>query len=200
MKRPLPESPAALAPIWGLALVALGVGYRVAVPVFDLPWNSAPLMAMAFGGAMLLGVRFWWIPVAALLAGDLALGLMTPGGGIGGYTLMSALFYLAAAWLGAKAGRGPRLWPALWCGTLLCGLLFYVLANTYTWLALPAYAKTFAGWWQSQTTGLPEFSPPAWVFLRNSLLADTAWCVLAGIVHALFARPLPVAVPPAPAH
>ncbi len=188
-----PARPAALSPVWVLALVALGAGYRVAVPVFGLPWNSAPLMAMAFGGGMLLGPRFWWAPALVLLASDFALGLLFPGGGIAGYTLMSALFYLATARAGSAAGRSLRLWPAMWCGTLLCGILFYLLANTYSWALQPGYAKTLAGWWQSQTTGLPEFSPPAWVFLRNSLLADTLWCVLAGTVYAAFRRPLPLA-------
>lgn len=192
MNGPSPARSATLSPVWALALVGFGACYRVAVPVFELPWNSTPLMAMAFGGGMLLGVRFWWVPVVVLVASDLAIGLLFPGDGIAGYTLMSALFYLVTAWTGAAAGRSLRLWPAMWCGTLLSGVLFYLLANTYSWVALPGYAKTLAGWWQSQTTGLPEFSPPAWVFLRNSLMADTLWCVLAGVVYALFRQPRPL--------
>ncbi len=194
MNGPSPARSATLSPVWVLALVGFGACYRVAVPVFELPWNSTPLMAMAFGGGMLLGARFWWVPVVVLVASDLAIGLLFPGDGIAGYTLMSALFYLATAWTGAVAGRSLRLWPAMWCGTLLSGILFYLLANTYSWVVLPGYAKTLAGWWQSQTTGLPEFSPPAWVFLRNSLMADTLWCVLAGVVYALFRRPRSLAV------
>ncbi len=179
----------ALSPLWVIALVLLGAGYRVAVPVFDLPWNTAPLMAMAFGGGMLLGTRFWWVPALVLVVGDLAIGLLFPGDGIATYTLVSALIYLAAAWCGGVAGRKVPIWPAMWCGTLLCGVLFYLVANTFSWAVLPGYAKSLAGWWQSQTTGLPEFSPPAWVFLRNSLIADTLWCLLAGLAYAAFRRP-----------
>lgn len=180
---------AALSPLWVIALVLLGAGYRVAVPVFGLPWNTAPLMAMAFGGGMLLGTRFWWVPALVLVVGDLAIGLLFPGDGIATYTLISALVYLAAAWCGGVAGRKAPIWPAMWCGTLLCGVLFYLVANTFSWAVLPGYAKSLAGWWQSQTTGLPEFSPPAWVFLRNSLIADTLWCLLAGLAYAAFRRP-----------
>src|SRR5690606_4764444 len=104
------------------------------------------------------------------------------------------LFYLATAWAGSVPGRTLQIWPAMWCGTLLCGVLFYAIANTFSWAVLPGYAKTFAGWWQSQTTGLPEFSPPSWVFLRNSLVADTVWCVLAGLAYAFLRHPQPRAM------
>ncbi|HRQ90083.1 MAG TPA: hypothetical protein PLA50_14890 [Bacteroidia bacterium] len=176
--------------VWTLALVALGACYRVAAPVFEFPVNTAPLMALSFGGAMLLGWRFWWVPVAALLASDLALGWLLPGSGIGGYTLMSALLYAGSAWLGGFVGSKKTSWPALWFGTLGCGVLFYLAANTYAWLLTPDYAKTLAGWWQSQTTGLPQFSPPAWFFLRNSLIADTLWCGIAALVHLAVRRPV----------
>lgn len=165
--------------VWVFALIFLGVGYRLAVPVFGLPWNTAPLLAMAFGGGMLLAPRLWWIPVAALVVGDLLLGILSPGGGVGTYTLVSAGIYACVALFGSAARRRLPPWPAMWAGTMLCGVLFYGVSNTFVWLSLPEYSKTLAGWWQSQTVGLPQYSPPAWVFLRNSLLADTVWCAAA---------------------
>lgn len=139
-------------------------------------------MAIAFGGALLLGPRFWWLPVLLLVLSDLVLGLINGAGGVGGYTLMSGLFYLSVAWIGGHAGNRERVWPMMWCGTLLCGILFYVVANTYSFLTWPGYEKSLAGWWQSQTIGNPNFSPPAWVFLRNALVADSIWCALAGLL------------------
>ena len=189
---PRSEQSGTLSFAWILVLLLLGAGYRLAVPVFDLPWNSAPLIAMAFGGSLMLGVRFWWLPVAVLLVGDLLLGLRNPAEGIAGYTLMSAVVYGFVAFIGARAPRSLKIWPMMWCGTLVCSVLFYGVGNTYTWLAWPGYEKTLAGWWQSQTTGLPEYSPQAWVFLKNSLIADTIWCALAGIVYAVSRRPLAV--------
>lgn len=192
---PRSESRGTLSFGWILALLLLGAGYRLAVPVFDLPWNTAPLMAMAFGGSMLLGVRFWWVPVVILVTGDLLLGLRNPAEGIAGYTVMSAVFYAVVALGGSRAARSMKIWPMMWCGTLLCAVLFYVVANTSTWLTWPGYEKSLAGWWQSQTTGLPEYSPPAWVFLKNSLIADTIWCALAGLVYLFFSRPAKAADP-----
>ena len=168
---------------WLLPLLILTVGYRVATSSVDFLGNTAPLMAIAFGGAMLLGPRFWWIPVALLLASDLALGFfLGAGGGIGSYTLMSAVFYIVVAFLGGLAGRREKIWPMMWCGTLLCGLLFYIVANTYSWFVGAGYAMTPAGWWQAQTTGVPGINPPAWMFLRNALIADSIWCGLAGLL------------------
>lgn len=164
-----------------LALVLLGAAYRVAAPSLEWPVNSAPLMALSFGGALLLGWRFAWVPVLALLASDFALGCFENGGGFGGYTLMSAGFYLLTAFIGASVGSRSKSLAGLWCGTLVCGIAFYLAANTYSWLFWPGYEKSLAGWWQSQTTGLPEFSPPAWVFLRNALIADSLWCGLAAL-------------------
>lgn len=165
-----------------LLLVCAGLAYRIAIPVFGLAWNSAPLMAIAFGGGLLLGMRSWWIPALALIASDLILGLIISGGGVGTYTLMSALIYTGAAWCGAWVGKSSRTWLVMWSGTLVSGIIFYIVANTFSWLTMPEYAKTLAGWWQSQTTGLPQYTPPAWAFLRNALLGDTFWCVIAGLL------------------
>lgn len=165
-----------------LLLLVITVSYRVIASRFDFLGNTAPLMAVAFGGALLLGARFWLIPVLLLVVSDLILGFVNGFGGIGGYTLMSVLFYLSVAWIGGRAGRGNRIWPMMWCGTLFCGILFYVVANTYSFFAWPGYEKSLAGWWQSQTVGNPGFSPPAWVFLRNALVADSIWCAIAGVL------------------
>lgn len=166
-----------------LSLIALGTAWRVSVPVFELPQNSAPLVAIAFGGALLLGMRLWWVPLAALLASDLILGLILPGGGIGGYTLVSAGFLLLASFTGARLQADGHPWLWLWSGTLVGCVAFYLLANTYSWIFWPGYEKSLSGWWQCQTTGLPGINPPSWVFLKNSLIANTLWCALAGLLH-----------------
>ncbi len=178
-----PAFPERLSLKWLVPLLLLTVGYRVAASSFDFLGNTAPLMAITFGGAMLLGARFWWLPVVLLVSSDLALGLVHGGGGgIGFYTLMSAFFYVAVAFIGGKAGRFGKIWPMMWCGTLLCGVLFYAVANTYSWFLWSGYEKSPIGWWQAQTTGVPGINPPAWMFLRNSLIADSIWCAIAGLL------------------
>ncbi|MDF1658503.1 MAG: hypothetical protein P1U58_12885 [Verrucomicrobiales bacterium] len=173
-------------------LLLVTVAYRVFASHFDFLGNTAPLMAIAFGGALLLGARFWWIPVALLIASDLILGVWHGSGGIGRYTLTSAAFYLGVAWIGGRASRSDKVWPVMWCGTLLCSVLFYVFANTFSWIVFAGYEKSFAGWWQAQTTGVPGINPPAWMFLRNALIADSVWCAAAGLIVFLVKK-IPVA-------
>jgi len=171
-----------------LLLLLITVGYRVAASHYPALGNTSPLMAVAFGGALLLGFRFWWVPVALLVASDLLLGFWHGTGGLGGYTVFSACFYLLVAFLGGRLGEGSHRWVTLWVGTLSCSILFYVLANTFSWLVWPGYAQTWGGWLQAQTTGLPGVQPPSWMFLRNALIADSIWCGIAGTVIAVETR------------
>ncbi len=165
-----------------LALLITTIIYRLAASHFDFLGNTAPVMAIAFGGGLLLGLRFWWVPALLLIVSDLFLGLSREGYGIGTYTLTSMSVYIAISFLGGLVGKTYKALPMMWCGTMIASIVFYAIANTFAWAAFPGYAKTLAGWWQSQTTGLPQFSPQSWVFLRNALLADTTWCVIAGIL------------------
>ncbi|MFT5188932.1 MAG: hypothetical protein ACI957_001955 [Verrucomicrobiales bacterium] len=59
---------------------------------------------------------------------------------------------------------------------------FYIVMNTVAWISsMPpfAYAKTFAGWWQSQTIGLPiPGAPPSYLFLRNAMVGDALFTIL----------------------
>ncbi|HAV64106.1 MAG TPA: hypothetical protein DCY13_17285, partial [Verrucomicrobiales bacterium] len=59
-------------------------------------------------------------------------------------------------------------WLKLVGGGILGALVFYVVSNTASWLQLPGYAKTFSGWLQALTVGLPGW-PPTWVFFLKTL-------------------------------
>ena len=170
---------------WIAGMLILAIGYRVGAASSDSIHlaNTAPLMAMSFGGGLLLGWRFCWIPALLLFASDLFLGL-SAGIGVGGYTFASAVVYTLVAALGAWVGQrqskgaGPSWWVLLG-GTLSASLLFYVVSNTYAWAMSPLYAKSLAGWWQSQTVGIPGPYPPSLFFLKNALIGDFIWCLLA---------------------
>ena len=93
------------------ALLLVTVAYRLLASHYDLLGNTAPLMAIAFGGAFLTGSRFWFVPVAILVISDLILGLWHGQGGIGGYTLMSIGIYLIVGWIGGRAGKREKILP-----------------------------------------------------------------------------------------
>jgi hypothetical protein len=91
--------------------------------------------------------------------------LLTP------YTVALLLSFGLVFALGWGLRRRRRL-PLLIGSTVLASLLFFILTNTVAWIWDPAYSKTFAGWVQALTTGNPAWSPPTWVFFRNSLAGD----------------------------
>ena len=73
------------------------------------------------------------------------------------------------AWVGiAVRGKG---WVTMLGGSAGSAVLFYLATNTGSWIILPEYPKTWSGFLQSQTTGLPGY-PPAWAFLRGLLAAS----------------------------
>ena len=55
--------------------------------------------------------------------------------------------------------------------------LFFVVTNTATWFWSPDYFKSFEGWWQALTVGLPGY-PPTLFFFRNTFLSDLLFTAL----------------------
>jgi hypothetical protein len=73
-------------------------------------------------------------------------------------------------------GRGAPFLKLLF-GGVLGALIFYLLTNTLSWLEMPQYARTLAGWIQALFTGLPGY-PPSWEFFRNTLLSGAVFTAL----------------------
>lgn len=162
--------------IYIAALLLVTVFYRLFASQTDWLGNTSPLMAIAFGGGMLLGRRFWWTPAALLIVSDIFLALYN-GWGLGSHLLYTLPFYVIVSLAGAGFARRQN-WGGMLVGTLAASFLFYLVANTFAWAGSPAYAHNFSGWLQSQSSGLPGF-PPSWTFLRNAIVADTIWCLIA---------------------
>ena len=149
--------------------------------------NISPLMALAYVGAMYFPRKWGWLvgPLALLLTELAFLGINKATDGTGQlfteWTVISFLFaaalYAAASAFGIWIARGKSL-PKILTGSVICSVAFYVATNTYSWffdsfiVHLPGgYAPTLAGWWQSNTTGLPGYDP-SWLFLRNAAAGD----------------------------
>jgi len=150
--------------------------FRVDLAPDTLP-NFSPLMASALCGAIFLPGWFGLtLPVAALLISDLVLNLHYGAPLLSFQLLWTLPGYLVAVALGWGLRRHAGLGPVLG-GTLAASVFFYVVTNTGSWLGLPAYPQTFAGWVQAMTSGLPGY-PPTWAFFRNSLLSDLLFAAL----------------------
>jgi hypothetical protein len=107
-----------------------------------------------------------------------------------------ALIFGAGFWY--RKNHSPAL-LGLFSTMLASAIGFYLITNTASWITSPAYAKTFAGWIQALTTGVPGF-PPTWTFFRNSLVGDllfTGMFVLAMKPELFRSRPAAATVLPA---
>ena len=153
-----------LAPVSAMAL-CFGLFYR----------RSLLAVALAFGLLVLSDV---FVTVLAVRQDpNLSFwGLMASSTVLLRYAVYGGVFAVACFWMKRRtSGIALAMTPAMTLG-------FYVIMNTVAWLSSTppfAYAKTLAGWWQSQTVGLPiPGAPPSYFFLRNALIGDLLFTVL----------------------
>jgi hypothetical protein len=178
MKRfTLQHMPAALLLLFVVVLYRVVSGFAGNA---DFAWlhNFAPLGAVALCGAVYLPRRTAVaLPLAMLFLSDVVLNLFLYHEPL--LTVEILPRYLA---LGLIAGLGFALRGHVGVGSLLAAsfvgsLIFHIITNTGAWLYEPAYAKTFAGWLQALTIGMPGY-PPTWSFSRNTLLGDLFFTLL----------------------
>jgi hypothetical protein len=175
----------------GLLLIVVCALLRLAGnlhPAF-LP-NFTPCIALAFVGAAYLPHRWsWLLGVAAISLSELAFlqwNYQSEGRFFSTMVWVALAFYALMGGLGTLLPRRPSL-ALLFGGPVLGSILFYLLANTFSWWSsaatpLYAYPQNFAGWVQANTTGWPGY-PPSWTFLRNGIAGDL---VFTTILIALF--------------
>lgn len=174
-----------------LALLLLAAGWRVAAIHVPALVNFAPLMALAFCGAVYFSDRrLWLVPLAALTLSDLYLDHYYASAFGETWTWQSvvvrALCFALALPLGRVVAQHKN-WLTLLGGALAGSLLFYLVTNTDAFFRDPLYVKTAAGWWQAMTIGRPEF-PPTLFFFRNTLASDLFFTGIFAFAMELAAR------------
>jgi hypothetical protein len=106
----------------------------------------------------------------ALLVSDLFLNLHYGLGPISESSGAALLSYFLISVLGARLAKSLS-WRAWLGGSLAATLIFFVVTNTVAWWSIPIYEKSWSGWVQALSTGIPGY-PPTWTFLRSSLISD----------------------------
>lgn len=190
MKNSTAQNAAALLLLAAVIVYRLCVGFSGGhLPLLE---NFSPLAAVALcGGLYLPRGMAWALPLAALFISDLLLNWHF------GYALLSlemASRYLALAasvWIGFAIRDHARMSKVL-LASVSSSLIFYVVTNTSSWLEAPGYVRSFAGWVQALTTGLPGYEP-TWMFFRSSLVSDLLFTVL--FVGCMAATRSPEALP-----
>lgn len=158
-----------------IALIVLAALWRVLALHAPALSNFAPLMALAFCGAVYFrDKRMWLVPFVALTLSDLYLDYHYATVYAESWTWPSVairlICFALALPLGAWVARRKN-WVTLFGGALGGALFFYFATNTDAWIRDPFYMKTAAGWWQAMTVGRPEFAPTLF-FFRNTLISD----------------------------
>jgi len=175
-------------------LLLIAVVWRVVLGVMhsqDFGWlhNFAPLSAIALCGALCLPRRLAFaMPLSALFISDLLLNMHY---GVALVTTEMLARYVALAGIACLGWSLRRRQHAgLVLGASVLGsVVFFLVTNTASWVAEPAYAKSFAGWVQAMTTGLPGF-PSTLTFFRHTLVSDVAFTALFLGAMALSRRPV----------
>lgn len=160
-----------------LLFLLLLVGFRVLGAVWpELFPNFQPLTAVFFCAAAWFSGRLLWLPALAwLVTLPLTNGLQGYGWSL---DVVVALVGIGLTVLVGRAFREHRGLGPMLAGAALCTLGAYVVMNTLSWLTLPDYPRTWAGFVQAQWTGAPHHALPTWIFLRNPLLANLLFTAL----------------------
>ncbi len=164
-------------------LLLVVVVYRVASGFMgsaDYSWlhNFAPVSAVALCGAAFLPRRAAvMLPLVMLLISDVILNVFHYHQPLFTFDIVpryAALLLISAL---GFALRDRARWPQLLGASLIGSLIFFVVTNTGSWITDPGYAKTFAGWLQAVSTGLPGY-PSTWWFYRHTLAGDLFFTLL----------------------
>lgn len=135
-----------------------------------MPANFSAVYALIFCAAVYFPRRLGWcLILPVLLLTDILLNLHYGAPIFHIYMVPNYLSYACILWLGQQFSSGSSFIKLLG-GGLLGAVLFYLITNTISFFQDPAYAKTFAGWLQALTLGVPGL-PPTWMFFRNSLMS-----------------------------
>jgi uncharacterized membrane protein YhdT len=173
--------------IAAVILLVAAVVWRVLLGVThsaDFGWlhNFAPMSAIALCGAAFLPRRLaFGLPLVALFVSDLILNVhyskTHPDVALISYQMLARYGALALiAGLGWALRRSPRI-PVMLGASAVSSAIFFVVSNTGSWITDAGYAKTFAGWFQALTNGLPGFPSTLW-FYRHTLISDLLFTAL----------------------
>jgi hypothetical protein len=146
------------------------------------PPNFSPVEAIAlFGGAHFARrATALWVPLAAMLASDIALGLVN--GGIYAEYFTSAGFWLVYACIALSTvlgfGLRGRAGVLRVAGYSLAGsMLFFLVTNFGVWAGSGMYPRTGAGLMSAYVAGLPFYqnTVAGTLFYGAALFGAFAW-------------------------
>jgi hypothetical protein len=167
-----------------LLLIVVAVVFRIVTGFFghsdSIGWlNFSPIAAIALCAAAYFPMKYkFTVPMIALLISDIALNAHYGFSLVSPFVLSHYLGFAIVGCLGLLL-QGRASWKTLLPASVAASLIFYLVTNFVSWIYDPGYAKTFGGFVQAITVGLPQYSAtPTWMFFRNSILSDLVFTFL----------------------
>ena len=148
-------------------------------------------------GVYLSPALAWWLPLAVIVATDVALNFYWQARGVEHVwawsgirsLLVNYLVYAGIIWLGRRF-KPQSKFLSLLGGGILGALIFFLITNTVAWLQNPEYGKSLSGWLIALIKGTSGW-PQTWEFFRNTLLSGGLFTGLFVAAHELTAAESP---------
>ncbi|MEK7680693.1 MAG: DUF6580 family putative transport protein [Patescibacteria group bacterium] len=152
-----------------ILLLALGLVARLA----PHPANFTPIAAIALFGALYLPRKLAIaVPLATMFISDIFIGFYE-------WPIMTAVYAsFAIAGIIGLVARKNKKFRAIFGGTLLASLTFFLITNAAVWAFGTMYPRNLSGLFESYYMAIP--------FFRNSLLGDLFYTgILVGGMEAI---------------
>lgn len=144
-----------------LLFILVGIIFRL----LPHPPNFVPIGAIAlFSGVYLSKKRALILPLTTMLISDLLIGLYEPKLMISVYGSF-LLYVLLGFWL-----KKRKKWYTILGGSILGGILFFLITNFAVWIFTPWYQKTLMGLIQCYLMALP--------FFKTTLSGDLFYAIM----------------------
>jgi hypothetical protein len=167
-----------------LFLIIVAIAFRIATGFFghadSIGWmNFAPIAAIALCAAAYFPWKYkFTVPMIALLISDVVLNAHYGFSLVNPFVISHYIGFAIVGCLGLLL-QSRASWKTLLPASVGASFIFYVITNSVSWIYDPGYAKNLAGFIQSLTVGLPQYSAtPTWMFFRNSVASDLLFTLL----------------------
>ena len=140
--------------------------------------NISPLAALALCGGMLLPLRVAAVlTFGTFLISDIVLNLKYGFPLLNGYSIFLLFVFASLYVLGFAFGKkNQSRFIVLLVTTLFSSIVFYILANTVSFIYDPGYVKNIKGWLMANSTGLQDTLQPGFWYqnhIQQRIICDS---------------------------
>ena len=163
--------------LW-FGLILITIGFSRYIPI-DHPslFNFSPTLAIFLVAGSFLRSKFAFIvPIVGVILTDLMLNRDYGDNLLEPFMLVTIGSYFLIFFFGKKLGNQYSISKIFGAG-IASAITFHIITCSFSWIANPAYVKSFSGWIQSLFIGEAGYAP-SYLFLRNSVLSTALFSVL----------------------